>query len=69
MLFSIASGRNTVRRSSVAENPPTVGAGMLFELDSDQLLWRTTVRDVLAKECPPALGCSVADQGADPGPL
>ncbi|MDT3444098.1 MULTISPECIES: acyl-CoA dehydrogenase family protein [unclassified Pseudofrankia] len=42
---------------------------MLFELDSDQQLWRTTVRDVLAKECPPALVRSVADQGADPGPL
>jgi len=42
---------------------------MLFELDSDQQLWRATVRDVLAKECPPALVRSVADQGADPGPL
>ncbi|CAO5239919.1 hypothetical protein FAGKG844_280053 [Frankia sp. AgKG'84/4] len=28
---------------------------MLFEFDSDQRLLRDTVRDVLAKECPPAL--------------
>jgi alkylation response protein AidB-like acyl-CoA dehydrogenase len=42
---------------------------MLFEFDEDQQFLRATVRDVLAKECPPALVRSVADQGADPAPL
>ncbi len=42
---------------------------MLFEFDSDQRLLRDTVRDVLAKECPPALVRDVAENGADPGPL
>jgi alkylation response protein AidB-like acyl-CoA dehydrogenase len=42
---------------------------MLFELTSDQRLWQDTVRDVVAKECPPALVRSVADDGADPAGL
>jgi alkylation response protein AidB-like acyl-CoA dehydrogenase len=42
---------------------------MLFEFDEDQQLLRATVRDVLAKECPPALVRSVVDQGADPTPV
>ncbi len=42
---------------------------MLFEFDADQRLWQETVRDALAKECPPALVRSVADGGADPAPL
>lgn len=42
---------------------------MLFEFTADQRLWRDTVRDVLAKECPATLVRSVADQGADPAPL
>ncbi|MBL7492815.1 acyl-CoA dehydrogenase family protein [Frankia sp. AgB1.9] len=42
---------------------------MLFEFDEDQQLLRATVRDVLSKECPPAMVRSVADQGVDPMPL
>jgi alkylation response protein AidB-like acyl-CoA dehydrogenase len=42
---------------------------MLFEFDEDQQLLRATVRDVLAKECPPALVRSVVDQGVDPTAL
>ncbi|MEO3787426.1 acyl-CoA dehydrogenase family protein [Actinocorallia sp. B10E7] len=42
---------------------------MLFEFDADQRLWQDTVREVLAKECPPALVRGVADGGADPAPL
>ncbi|MBL7500949.1 acyl-CoA dehydrogenase family protein [Frankia sp. CNm7] len=42
---------------------------MLFEFDDDQQLLRQTVRDVLSKECPPALVRSVADEGTDPAPL
>lgn len=42
---------------------------MLFEFDADQRLWRDTVRDVTAKECPPAVIRAIADTGADPGPL
>jgi alkylation response protein AidB-like acyl-CoA dehydrogenase len=38
---------------------------MIFEFDSDQRLWQETVREVVAKECPPALVRSVADEGAD----
>lgn len=42
---------------------------MLFEFDSDQRLWRDTVRDVTAKHCPPAVIRSVVDEGTDPAPL
>ncbi|MGF7233870.1 MAG: acyl-CoA dehydrogenase family protein [Frankia sp.] len=42
---------------------------MYPELDSDQELLRKTVREVLAKECSPALIRGVADEGADPAPL
>lgn len=42
---------------------------MLFEFDEDQKFLRATVRDVLSKECPPALVRSVVDQGVDPTPL
>jgi alkylation response protein AidB-like acyl-CoA dehydrogenase len=42
---------------------------MLFEFDSDQRLWQKTVREVLAKECPPALIRGVVDEGVDPAPL
>jgi alkylation response protein AidB-like acyl-CoA dehydrogenase len=42
---------------------------MIFEFDSDQRLWQETVREVVAKECTPALVRSVADQGADPAAL
>lgn len=42
---------------------------MLFEFDSDQRLWRDTVREVVAKECPAALVRGVVDDGVDPSPL
>jgi alkylation response protein AidB-like acyl-CoA dehydrogenase len=42
---------------------------MLFEFDSDQRLLQDTVRDVVAKECPPALIRGVVDDGVDPTPL
>lgn len=42
---------------------------MLFEFDSDQRLLRDTVRDVAAKECPPALIREIVDKDADPGRL
>ncbi|MER5183441.1 acyl-CoA dehydrogenase family protein [Streptomyces sp. NPDC002896] len=42
---------------------------MLFEFDPDQRLWQDTIRDAVAKECPPALVRSVVDGGADPGAL
>jgi alkylation response protein AidB-like acyl-CoA dehydrogenase len=42
---------------------------MLLEFDSDQRLWRDTIRDVVAKECSPAFIRSVVDGGVDPAPL
>jgi alkylation response protein AidB-like acyl-CoA dehydrogenase len=42
---------------------------MLLEFDEDQRLLQDTVRDVVGKECPPALIRGVADNGADPTPL
>ncbi|MGH3971437.1 MAG: acyl-CoA dehydrogenase family protein, partial [Mycobacterium sp.] len=42
---------------------------MLLEFDADQRLWQETVRDVVAKQCPPALVRSVAEDGVDPGPV
>lgn len=42
---------------------------MLFEFDDDQRLWQDTVRDVVAKECPPALVRGVVDDGVDPDKL
>lgn len=42
---------------------------MLLEFDADQRLWQSTVRDAVAKHCPPALVRSVAEDGADPTPV
>lgn len=42
---------------------------MLLEFDADQRLWQDTVRDVVAKQCPPSLVRSVAEDGADTEPL
>jgi alkylation response protein AidB-like acyl-CoA dehydrogenase len=42
---------------------------MLLEFDADQKLWQDTVRDAVAKQCPPALVRSVAEQAVDPTPL
>ena len=42
---------------------------MLLEFDADQKLWQDTVRDAVAKQCPPALVRSVAEEGVDPTPL
>ncbi|MFC8530064.1 acyl-CoA dehydrogenase family protein [Nocardia sp. NPDC057227] len=42
---------------------------MLLEFDSDQRFWQQTVREAVAKHCPPALIRDVVDRGADPGPL
>src|SRR6202048_5517428 len=42
---------------------------MLLEFDADQKLWQDTVRDAVAKQCPPALVRSVAEQDVDPTPL
>ena len=40
-----------------------------MEFDADQRLWQSTVRDVVAKQCPPALVRAVAEDGADPSPV
>ena len=42
---------------------------MLLEFDADQRLWQSTVRDVVAKQCPPSLVRSVAEDGVDPSPV
>ncbi len=42
---------------------------MLLEFDADQRLWQDTVRDVVAKQCPPSLVRSVAEDGVDASPL
>jgi alkylation response protein AidB-like acyl-CoA dehydrogenase len=42
---------------------------MLLEFDADQKLWQDTVRDAVAKQCPPALVRSVAEEDADPTPV
>jgi alkylation response protein AidB-like acyl-CoA dehydrogenase len=42
---------------------------MLLEFDADQRLWQKTVRDAVAKQCPPSLVRSVAEDGVDPSPL
>lgn len=42
---------------------------MLLEFDADQRLWQQTVRDVLAKQCPPSLVRGVVEDGVDPNPL
>jgi alkylation response protein AidB-like acyl-CoA dehydrogenase len=42
---------------------------MLLEFDADQRLWQQTVRDVLAKQCPPSLVRGVAEDGVDPSSL
>jgi alkylation response protein AidB-like acyl-CoA dehydrogenase len=38
---------------------------MLLEFDADQRLWQETVRDAVAKQCPPTLVRSVAEDGVD----
>jgi alkylation response protein AidB-like acyl-CoA dehydrogenase len=42
---------------------------VLLEFDADQRLWQQTVRDVVAKQCPPALIRSVAEDRIDPSPV
>src|ERR1700722_15132432 len=42
---------------------------MLLEFDADQRLWQDTVRDAVAKQCPPSLVRSVAEEGVAPSPL
>lgn len=42
---------------------------MLLEFDADQRLWQETVRDVVAKQCPPSLVRGVAEDGVDSDPL
>src|ERR1700759_199114 len=42
---------------------------MLLEFDADQRLWQSTVRDAVAKQCPPSLVRSVAEDGVDPSTL
>lgn len=42
---------------------------MLLEFDAEQRLWQETVRDVVAKQCPPALVRSVVEDGVDPSPV
>ncbi len=42
---------------------------MLLEFDADQRLWQSTVRDAVAKQCPPTLVRSVAEDGVDPSPV
>ncbi|WP_099225719.1 acyl-CoA dehydrogenase family protein [Mycobacterium persicum] len=42
---------------------------MLLEFDADQRLWQDTVRDVVAKQCPPSLVRAVAEDGVDTSPL
>ncbi|MEV0248140.1 acyl-CoA dehydrogenase family protein [Nocardia sp. NPDC050712] len=42
---------------------------MIFEFDSDQRLWQETVRDIVAKRCPPAVVRAVVDDGTDPAPV
>jgi alkylation response protein AidB-like acyl-CoA dehydrogenase len=42
---------------------------MLLEFDADQRLWQETVRDAVAKQCPPSLVRSIAENGVDPAPL
>ncbi|MFD0364693.1 acyl-CoA dehydrogenase family protein [Nocardia sp. GCM10030253] len=42
---------------------------MIFEFDSDQRLWQETVRDVVAKRCPPAVIREIVDHGTDPAPI
>ena len=42
---------------------------MLLEFDADQRLWQGTVRDAVAKQCPPSLVRGVAEDGVDPTPL
>ncbi|MBO0855591.1 MAG: acyl-CoA dehydrogenase family protein [Nocardia sp.] len=42
---------------------------MLLEFDSDQRLWRETVRDFVGKRCPAALIREIADKDGDPIPL
>ncbi len=42
---------------------------MLLEFDADQRLWQNTVRDAVAKHCPPTLVRDIAEHGHDPTPL
>jgi alkylation response protein AidB-like acyl-CoA dehydrogenase len=42
---------------------------MLLEFDADQRLWQETVRDAVAKQCPPSLVRSIVENGVDPSPL
>ncbi len=42
---------------------------MLLEFDSEQRLWRDTVREVVGRQCPATLIREIADKDGDPMPL
>ncbi|MBF6145833.1 acyl-CoA dehydrogenase family protein [Nocardia nova] len=42
---------------------------MLLEFDSEQRLWRDTVREAVGKQCPATLIREIADKDGDPMPL
>ena len=42
---------------------------MLMEFDADRRLWQETVRDAVAKQCPPTLVRGIAEDGVDAAPL
>ena len=46
-----------------------LGGHVLLEFDADQRLWQETVRDAVAKQCPPSLVRGIAEDGVDPAPL
>ena len=53
-------------RYSHLERSTENGTPVLLELDDDQRLWRQTVEEALAKQCPPSLVRAIA-QGEDGG--
>ena len=51
----IYAGTNEIQRNIAAERAPGAAAPMRFALTDDQVAFRDAVRDLLAKECPPAV--------------
>src|SRR5690348_1610802 len=64
-----SSGENVILRWRGRRRSRPGRLWVLLEFDADQRLWQETVRDAVAKQCPPSLVRDVAENGVDPTPL
>src|SRR5262245_23687887 len=63
------TGAAMFTRLLLSRSENVILGSVLFEFAADQRLWQATVREVVAKECPPSLIRGVVDGDTDPEPV